>query len=92
MTYEERKAQLLKDPEVRKEYDALELEFEIIRAINIARIKLGMTQEELSKKTGIPQANISRLEKGKRKPTFETLQKLANGLDMHIEIKLVPNK
>ena len=55
--------QQLKNPEFKKEWDALEPEFDIIKAIVDARSSQNMTQKELSEKTGIPQADISRLEK-----------------------------
>ena len=51
----------LKDPEIRKEWDALEPEFTIIQAMIDARKRSGLTQKELSEKTGIAQSDISKL-------------------------------
>ena len=45
----------LKDPEFRKEYEALQPERAVIQAIIDARQKSGMTQKELSERTGIAQ-------------------------------------
>ena len=52
----------LKDPEIKEEYDALEPEFAIIQALIDARKQRGITQKELSERTGISQGDISKLE------------------------------
>ncbi len=88
--YKDFLAEQLKDPEVKVEYDALESEFEIKRALIKARNVSGITQQELSKRTGINQSDISKLEQGKGNPSLKTLQRLAEGLGMRMEIKFVP--
>jgi len=40
----------------------------------------GLTQKELSKRTGIAQGDISKLEKGNANPSIRTLQRLAAGM------------
>lgn len=45
-----------------------------------ARRARGMTQQQLSEASGIPQADISRLERGAGNPTEATLQRLAEAL------------
>ena len=62
----------LKDPEFKKEWDALELEFQIQAALMQARIDSDMTQAELAKKSGIRQSNISRIESGAVLPRLDT--------------------
>ena len=84
--------QQLKNPEFKKEWDALEPEFDIIKAIVNARSSQNMTQKELSEKIGIPQADISRLENGTRNPTLKLLKRLADGLNMELGIVFVPKK
>ena len=54
--------ELLQNSDFKAEYDALQPEMDITRAILDARINAGMTQVELSEKSGISQADISRLE------------------------------
>jgi len=80
----------LKDPEFKKEYDALQPEFEVIRAIAEARASMNLTQQELSERTGINQADISKLENGTRNPSVRLLQRLAEGMDMTLKIEFVP--
>ena len=82
----------LKDPEVKKEYDALAPEFAIIQAMIDARQASGMTQKQLADKTGIAQADISKLENGNANPSLRTLQRLAAGMGMQIKIEFVPAK
>lgn len=80
----------LKNPEFKKEYDALKNEFIIIQALIDARKKYNLTQKELSERSGIDQADISRIERGIANPTLRLLQKLANGLNMDLELRFVP--
>lgn len=58
----------------------------------LARNQAGMTQKELSEKTGIYQADISKIERGIGNPSIATLQRLACAMDMVLEIKFVSGK
>ena len=84
--------ELMQDPEFVKEYDAIQPEVNITRAILDARINAGMTQMELSQKSGISQADISRLEKGTRNPSLNLLKRLAEAMDSTLSIEFIPNK
>lgn len=83
------KEELLKDPEVRAEYEALKPEYEVIRALVGARIEQNLTQKQLAERSGIRQSNISRIENGTCSPTVETLQQLANGMGKKLHIEFV---
>lgn len=84
--------ELMQDPEFVKEYEAIQPEVNITRAILEARLKAGMTQMELSQKSGISQADISRLEKGTRNPSISLLKRLAVAMDSTLRIEFIPNK
>ena len=84
--------EFMQDPEFVKEYEALQPEVNITRAILDARIKAGMTQMELAQKSGISQADISRLEKGTRNPSLNLLKRLAEAMDSTLSIEFIPNK
>ena len=84
--------EFMQDPEFVKEYEAIQPEVNITRAILDARINAGMTQMELSKKSGISQADISRLEKGTRNPSLNLLKRLAEAMDSTLSIEFIPNK
>ena len=51
-----------------------------------------MRQKELSKKTNVDQGDISKIEDGQKNITLSTLERLANGLDCDVEIKLIKKK
>ena len=77
-----RDEELKKDPQLKAEYDALEPEYDIIQAMINARKSQNMTQKELSERTGITQADISRIENGTRNPSLEMLKRHARGMGM----------
>ena len=68
----------------------LEPEFAIIHAMIEARKTSGMTQKQLSEKTGIAQGDISKIEIGEANPTLNTLKRLASGMDMRLKLEFVP--
>lgn len=88
-SYRNYKEKILNDPEVKAEYDALQPEYDIIQAMLNARIDQNMTQKELSERTGITQADISRIESGTRNPSLSMVKKLAKGLGMQLKLEFV---
>lgn len=82
----------LQDTEFEKEYENLQPEFDVIRAIVDARISQNLTQKELAEKTGINQADISKLENGTRNPSLKLLKRLASGMGMELKIDFIPKK
>lgn len=77
----------LKNPEIKAEYDKLQPEFAVVRAIIRGRIDCGITQKELAEKIGTKQSVISRLESGNANPSIGFLKKLAAALNTRLEIK-----
>ena len=88
-SYKEYKERVLQDAEVKAEYDALQPEYDIIQAMIAARLEQNITQKELSEKTGIAQADISRIENGTRNPSLSMVKKLAQGLGMQLKLEFV---
>jgi len=88
-SYKDYKKKALQNPEVKKEYDALAPEYDIIQAMIDARKSQNLTQKELSDRTGITQADISRIEKGTRNPSLEMLKRLALGLGMQLKVEFI---
>ena len=89
-SYNDYKRKALENPDVKAEYEALQPEYDIIQAMIDARNKEGLTQKELSERTGITQADISRIENGTRNPSLEMVKRLANGLGMRLKIEFIP--
>lgn len=83
------KAEMMQDPEVRKEYEALQPEMDVIRALLNARIEQNLTQKQLAELSGIRQSNISRIENGTCSPTIATLQQLAAGMGKRVHIEFI---
>ena len=65
---------------------------DVIRAIVDARTSQNMTQKELEERTGINQADISKLENGTRNPSVNLLKWLADGMGMALKIEFVPKQ
>ena len=82
----------LQNPGIRREYEALQAEHAVNQAMIDARQKSGMTQKELAERTGIAQADISKLEHGNANPSIRTLQRLAKGMGMVLKIEFAPEK
>ena len=89
-SYREYKEKVLQDPEVKREYNALEAEYVIIKAMIDARNNQHLTQKDLSEKTGITQADISRIENGTRNPSLAMVKRLAEGLGMRLKLEFIP--
>lgn len=53
------------------------------------REKAQMTQKQLSEKTGIYQADISKIERGIGNPSLSTLKRLADGMETTLKIEFV---
>ena len=60
--------------------------------LTLARENAEITQKELAKKTGINQANISKIERGIANPSLATLKRLATGMGMQLKIEFVPTQ
>lgn len=61
---------------------------DIARALKSARVARGWSQRELSARSGLPQAQISRIENSDVDPQISTLLELARSLEL--DIQLVP--
>ena len=71
-------------------FNRLQPEFAIIQAMLGARKASGLTQKDLAERTGIAQADISKLENGNANPSLRTLQRLAEGMGMKLKLEFVP--
>lgn len=59
------------------------------QALRNARKERGLSQKEVASLSGIPQANLSRIEKGKANPGIREIERYleAIGADMSIEVR-----
>ncbi len=86
--FEEIKAELLADPEVKAEYDALAPEFEIAAELIRARLRAGLSQAELAERMKTSQSTVARLESGQFLPSTKTLLRFAVATGSKIQVRL----
>lgn len=91
-TLKQFKMEQMQDKEFAEEYEKIQPELDVIRAIVDARTSQNLTQKELAKRTGINQADISKLENGTRNPSVNLLKRLAEGMDMVLKIEFIPKQ
>jgi ribosome-binding protein aMBF1 (putative translation factor) len=87
--FEEIKAELLADPAVKAEYDALAPEFEISAELLRARLRAGLSQAELAARMQTSQSATARLESGQTLPSTKTLLRFAEATGSKIRIRLL---
>ena len=56
--------------------------------LKAARLMRGWTQAELAARAGLPATSIAHLEAGSRKPSFDTLRRLAGALEVSTDYLL----
>lgn len=85
------KARALARPDVRREYEGLKEEFELLDEILKARTEAGLTQAELATRIGTTQSAVARLESsmGKHSPSIGTLRRYALALGYRLQVRLV---
>jgi ribosome-binding protein aMBF1 (putative translation factor) len=84
------KMRLLKDPEVRRHYDAMEEEFALIAEVAKARARSGLSQAELAKRMKTTQSAVARLESGRSMPSTRTLGRFAKATGHRLKISFEP--
>lgn len=89
MKWDEYKQKKLQNPEFKQAYDELEVEYAIMNEMLKLRGEAGMSQSQLSQKTGITQPDISKLENGKANPSIATLKRVARAFGKRLQVKFV---
>ena len=87
ITHAQFRKKLLAKPGVKRAYEELQPEFAIVRAIVEARAKKNISQEELAKRMGTGQAVISRLESANASPSLSLIKRLAEALNLKVELR-----
>ena len=74
------------DEIVRNEYD---ISAEIGELVQMVRKEIGLSQKKLSEKTGVPQANISKIENGHYTPSIDILKRIADAFGKRLIVDFV---
>ena len=78
------------NPNLKKEYDKLELEYKIISQIIDLRRKKKISQRKLASLIKTKQPNIVRFESGEYNPSLKYLMKMADALDSELDVTFKP--
>ena len=74
------------DPQAVAELAAFDAHFKLAAELVLLRKRRGLSQRQLSSKSGIQQAEISRIEGGRANPTLETISVLARSLGGELKL------
>lgn len=75
------------DPAYQEAHAALDAEFSLAGELIAARVRAGLTQEQLAQRMGTTQSVIARLESGKRMPGVRTLERLAEATGTQLVVR-----
>lgn len=90
---DENKQDIYPSMSVTKEQAASKIEpLKLGKRLKEIRMAHGLTLEEASKKTGLARSTLSKIENEQISPTFQAMQKLANGLNVDIPQLFSPPK
>ena len=74
-------------PEAVAELAQFDQRYRLAQQVMSRRRKLRLTQAELARRSGVGQVEISRIERGRSNPTFETLSALAAALGCDLALR-----
>ncbi len=84
------KAEALRDPAVRAEWDRAAVAREVASRVLRYRLEHELSQTALGKLLGVSQPYVARLERGDQSPSLSTLALLAQRLDLEFHIDVTP--
>lgn len=79
----------MQDEKLKQEYEKLEPKYEVIRQIIRLRKESGLSQEELSRLTGISRVKIKQYEGGITSPSMKNLNKIANACGKKLTVNFI---
>jgi ribosome-binding protein aMBF1 (putative translation factor) len=74
-------------PEEREQFDAFREHYDLANQVIELRKQLGLSQSALAERSGIDQADISRIERGVGNPTWNTVRALTRALGVRIKLE-----
>jgi ribosome-binding protein aMBF1 (putative translation factor) len=86
---EESFAEWAKDPEFVKEYEALEEEFALAKALIKARSTANLTPEQVAERMHTSQSYVAKLEGGRINPTMKALKRYAEATGTKLRFNFV---
>ncbi|MFT4927303.1 MAG: DNA-binding XRE family transcriptional regulator [Phenylobacterium sp.] len=91
-TFEDFKNKALAKPDVKAQYEELELAYELRKKLISIRQEAGLTQEDVAQRLHTQKSNISRLENvnSTSSPKLSTIEDYARAIGYKVKISLVP--
>jgi ribosome-binding protein aMBF1 (putative translation factor) len=86
----DKRAEIMSRPGAGPAYAAARLRFELGEAVRQRREELGLTQAELAERTGLKQPAVARFEAGGTMPTIPMLERLAEALEVRLNVQFQP--
>jgi len=83
---EEMNKMMQEDPEVTKYVQEFNKQYELMQSIVKARKELGLTQKDISKRSGLTQQMVSRIEKVNNSPTLINFLKYITALGLDFDL------
>lgn len=90
LRWDDYEKELLKKPGFKEATQETALEYQVARAVILARVKKRMTQKELATSMGTKQSVISRFESGRTIPSLSFLKRLADALNASLQVQFTP--
>jgi DNA-binding XRE family transcriptional regulator len=76
------------DPDFRAAFDAGAQRDALVRTLVDVRKRLGISQQELAKRTGLTASALSRMEAGAVDPRWSTIARVAHALGARVELTI----
>ena len=80
----------MKNPKYKTEYEALGMEFHLVRSLIEARTRAGLSQTQLARRMNTSQSYVARIESGQVKPSTAALERVAKATGLRLKITLEP--
>jgi len=88
--FKEFKRKLMKNPEFRREWEALGPACDLTRSLLDLQMKRGLSTTEVARRAGTSAAVVSRLVRGAERPSLRMLHRVAEALDARVVVRLEP--
>jgi transcriptional regulator with XRE-family HTH domain len=92
MEWRQFKAEMPRDPVIRREYDALETEYRLINSIIQRKIDTGLSSRQIADRTGLSIQTIEGIEGADGRTTLSQLKRVAEALECKVVVKLERKK
>lgn len=78
--------------EIREEYAAARLRFELGMTVRARRLELDLSQGEVGRRAHMTQSAVARFEAGGTIPSLPVLDRLARALELDLRVEMAPRR